>query len=642
MNSRRIQYHGLQYAVLTEDESCVSLIESSGVFHMATRYGHFESKIDTLTLTIPEVIKDEDGKKYTVIAIEKSVFDNNKTIQEVRIPCSVKKIAWGFWECSNLNRIIVSEDNPYYCDRDGVLYNKKGDTLVAFPNAYGHEYSVVSGTVTISKHAFKNTGIQILSLPSTVRRIQTNAFYRCNQLREVHVNSDMPVEIDPMVGDYGNVNPVFYYRGFSALMNDSIHCHHESYKKVGGRFVYDYNSCSYGALRPDGKGFIGEHFDALNKLGELYFYGFSPKEDYSECNDWFATDDWGAISLEGRVITPAKYKCFEVVGSWLLGASSAVLRWDEMDKPYYSHCVYDLYDIISGRLIVRGIQGVKETENPNIVLLRLIDKEYGPILAYNICELKSVLQMPDGRQLSLSLGDDLISKIGHVEEQPLHYRQRIKEQYESVLTYSAPSIYRNYSVFCSQDKKNHVLVRNSDGSIIKEASRIVHVCDDCFYLSSPVARSFQVPGLPYELSLFYYGVVNEGKEIIPFESGFYLLTKSIGGYLFGAKELNEKTSEVFLIDINDSSRVHSISVISSIPTTKLSFLLRDGKLEHAVSVDGKIRLQDIGILDERVSNLGIFISDQSLAQTEDDHPMRFWRYWYSGHPRIMNPELFDD
>ena len=52
-----------------------------------------------------------------------------------------------FAYCSQLERITVSAENPYYCDLDGVVYNKDKNTLVVYPLAKGNSYTVPA-TVT--------------------------------------------------------------------------------------------------------------------------------------------------------------------------------------------------------------------------------------------------------------------------------------------------------------------------------------------------------------------------------------------------------------------------------------------------------------------------------------------------------------
>ena len=52
-----------------------------------------------------------------------------------------------FGGCYSLQNIYISDANPYYCDVDGVVYDKEMTTLVAYPPAKGNAYTVPA-TVT--------------------------------------------------------------------------------------------------------------------------------------------------------------------------------------------------------------------------------------------------------------------------------------------------------------------------------------------------------------------------------------------------------------------------------------------------------------------------------------------------------------
>ncbi len=637
MDARRIEYKGLLYEIISDVDRTVSLVEPSGFFANSARYGHYSSSVDTTILHIPETIEDDSGKQYTVTAIGKSSLDNAIDLREIHIPRTVKSIEWGFWDCRSLSCITVHPENPVYCDKGGVLYTKDGKTLVAYPNDRGYEYSVAKGTERIGKFAFKMTFIEILTFPSSVRVIDTNALYRCTHLRSVYVNGRRPLEIKAMVGDYGEVNPVFHYRSFSAKMDDAIHHHNERLINYGGRFVYDVDTCKYGALMYDGEGYIGDTFDELNQIDDVFFYGIDNVLHTENPNKWFHAERWGAVTAEGSVITPARYLCFEKKGRWLLGLSSGKLQYDETDKGYYTHCVYDLYNIDSHSLVVGGITDIETTENSDIILIRLLSSR-GPLFAFNVKSNKSVLRMPDGEQLSLCHGDNLYELMTYIKKEPRNSRRVIKEEYETLLSWGiSPEVYQNYSIFESQDKKGQFLVRNSDGEQSGEYYRLIHICGDCFYTCSPVVRSYA--GLEYAGWVQYYGAIINGKEVISTGEGFYLLTCLRNNYFFGAKELNETTSRVFLIH-SAGQKLEKQCVISSIRTTKLSELLLSGKLEHNISIDGKIHVQDASIFD--IDSPGLFETDSEMGPKDDDHPMRFFRYWRSFHPRIMNASLFED
>lgn len=91
-----------------------------------------------------------------VAAIAPRAFYENGRLCEVSIPSSVESIgALAFAGCAALGRITVEEDNPAYCDRDGVLYTKDQGTLILYPSARaGESMTFPRLTTEVSEMAF--------------------------------------------------------------------------------------------------------------------------------------------------------------------------------------------------------------------------------------------------------------------------------------------------------------------------------------------------------------------------------------------------------------------------------------------------------------------------------------------------------
>ena len=61
-------------------------------------------------------------------------FERCAKLSSISIPASLTFIAGAaFSGCDNLKSIVVDADNPWYCDRDGVLYSKDMATLLCCP-----------------------------------------------------------------------------------------------------------------------------------------------------------------------------------------------------------------------------------------------------------------------------------------------------------------------------------------------------------------------------------------------------------------------------------------------------------------------------------------------------------------------------
>lgn len=100
-------------------------------------------------------------------------FDN-AGIRELHIPAKVTDIMLGYTK--NLEKITVSEDNPYYYAKDGVLF--RGDVLIHYPaQKSGTEYIVPDGIKEIYEMAFSYAGkLNMVHLCSTLEVIGKYAF----------------------------------------------------------------------------------------------------------------------------------------------------------------------------------------------------------------------------------------------------------------------------------------------------------------------------------------------------------------------------------------------------------------------------------------------------------------------------------
>ena len=141
------------------------------------------------------VIPDEyEGVPVTRIADFAAV--NLEYAVKVTIGKNVKEIGdWAFGNSRKITEFDVDENNPYFCDVDGVIYSKDMKTILFYPPARGIEttkndkgeevktisYTIPEGVETIRTKAFyKCYELTEITLPSTLKSIEEKAFFRCS------------------------------------------------------------------------------------------------------------------------------------------------------------------------------------------------------------------------------------------------------------------------------------------------------------------------------------------------------------------------------------------------------------------------------------------------------------------------------
>ncbi len=117
-----------------------------------------------------EITDYEDGGK----TYRESTYDTG--INQIYLPSTIRDIVfWTFEDMSELSRIDVSEDNPYYSSENGILYNKDKSVLLCIPqNNPAKTINISENTKTM--YALFSGKSETVNIPKSVTKI-TNNFY---------------------------------------------------------------------------------------------------------------------------------------------------------------------------------------------------------------------------------------------------------------------------------------------------------------------------------------------------------------------------------------------------------------------------------------------------------------------------------
>lgn len=176
-------------------------------------------------IKIPESVK-YNGKEFSVTGISFGTFVDCSGLKSVSIPKTIQNIdKQVFNNTMALSKITVAQDNPYFCDVDGVLFDKDVTTLYYYPNAKGSSYTLPSttkiirdecgfitcwnlssltlneGLEQIGKSSFYYIKLKSLTLPSTLIFIGDYAFSRATTIKSLYCKSETPCALGSSVFD---------------------------------------------------------------------------------------------------------------------------------------------------------------------------------------------------------------------------------------------------------------------------------------------------------------------------------------------------------------------------------------------------------------------------------------------------------
>ena len=148
---------------------------------------------------------------HSVESIAFHSFNDCFDLEAIYIGKGTKIINARFIECFNLIKIKVHEDNPYFCDVNGVLFSKDMKILIRYPaGRKEEEYEIPEGVEEVASYAFygcpflkrikgsktlKKIGescfrcskkLEYVLLNICLEKIETNVVLGCDKLQEVY------------------------------------------------------------------------------------------------------------------------------------------------------------------------------------------------------------------------------------------------------------------------------------------------------------------------------------------------------------------------------------------------------------------------------------------------------------------------
>ena len=165
--------------------------------------GYYGENDNPETVRVPEYVQ---GRPVT--EIKEYAYADLEKLTSVEIGGNIREIEGNpFFECRNLARIRVDEENIRFRKVNNCLMTGDGRRLIVYPSAQeGEVCHVPKGTVVIGRHAFNCcTGLKKIYLPDTVRIIEEGAFMGCTGLKRFKLPKSVKVIGQDAFADCGKL-----------------------------------------------------------------------------------------------------------------------------------------------------------------------------------------------------------------------------------------------------------------------------------------------------------------------------------------------------------------------------------------------------------------------------------------------------
>lgn len=127
-----------------------------------------------------------------VVSTKNSIFNECVGLTSVTVPSTLTSFGGdAFKGCINLEEVIVEEENTAYASADGILLDKKQETVIKCPMGKTGDYTMPSTVKTVNSKAFMDSKLSNITFSANLDKIQTSAFSDCKNLTKVTLPNNL-------------------------------------------------------------------------------------------------------------------------------------------------------------------------------------------------------------------------------------------------------------------------------------------------------------------------------------------------------------------------------------------------------------------------------------------------------------------
>lgn len=175
---------------------------------------------------VTEVTVDyvDGDKSKPVSTIYEYAFNCDEKLTQITIGKDVKSIdAKAIYSCWALQNIYVDDDNPYYCDLDGVLYNKDKTEIILYPIDHDRYLRLQTGYAYKDKDGVQHSkmvddsGAEMGDLWGTTNKYDEKYLEKYNQDVRTYVLPSTVTKIGELSFAYANITDLYIPEGVKTI-----------------------------------------------------------------------------------------------------------------------------------------------------------------------------------------------------------------------------------------------------------------------------------------------------------------------------------------------------------------------------------------------------------------------------------------
>lgn len=183
-------------------------------------------------VTIDYVVDLKTGKKDTskpITVINEYAFNCDEILNKINIGKDVKQIdGKSIYSCWWVTDVEVDDANPYYCDINGVVYNKDVTEIVFYPNDHDRTLRLQNGYAELDKDGVQHStlvdddGKEMEELWGTTKKYNEAYYQNYNRQTRTYVVPSTVTTIGELAFAYSNIVDLYIPEGVTRMENMAI------------------------------------------------------------------------------------------------------------------------------------------------------------------------------------------------------------------------------------------------------------------------------------------------------------------------------------------------------------------------------------------------------------------------------------